>query len=578
MTAKEVFLEVTDWIEFHSTYWKPDLYEEKQAALLAYMTGDGTIGKRSQKYVKKNSEQMTYGPTLAGALYSNIESDLLDIAKDCKSIGVGSNASVTLKKNDGVRSDGYQFQIGKRDCEKFESIGCPTGKKTKKEFDVPEWIMAGSSGVKRAYLSALFGAEGSAPVKDKLSKSRFPRQPVLTMCKVESVATGENFFLQLQKLAMSLEVETTIGFTLADSFGKTYRTNWLRVSSGAENLIRFYENIGFTYCKQKSIAGWKWSKYLRTYLSRAKFRRDTIILMRKDGETYESIGKRLSIASGAVWRMERDIVKGKETTAGHLFPHFDEWIKDRWIESEQLLRLEVVGRKFHEDRQVVWNVKVSSPDHSYLLASGANNYNSFEVMAGRVYYPFDRKEHVGKYEFNPNLPIWVGMDFNIDPMSAVIFQPQSNGELWAVDEIVLFGSNTEEVCKEIDKKYWRFQKQIVVYPDPAGGQRQHARGETDLDILRECGLKRIKYRRKHPPVADRVNSVNRMLRAANGTVRMRIDIKCKHLINAFEQTIYKPGTRDVDKTAGVEHSADAGGYCIELEYPIRKIEVGGLSI
>lgn len=203
---------------------------------------------------------------------------------------------------------------------------------------------------------------------------------------------------------------------------------------------------------------------------------------------------------------------------------------------------------------------------------------SFETMSGRVYYAFDRKEHVGKYPFNPKLPIWVGMDFNIDPMSAVIFQPQPSGELWAVDEIVMFGSNTEEVCLEIDKRYWRHQAQVVMYPDPAGGQRQHARGETDLDILREHGLKRIKYRKKHPPVADRVNSVNRMLRAANGSVRMRIDVKCKHLINAFEQTIYKPGTRDVDKTAGVEHSADAGGYCIELEYPVRKIEVGGLSL
>jgi hypothetical protein len=203
---------------------------------------------------------------------------------------------------------------------------------------------------------------------------------------------------------------------------------------------------------------------------------------------------------------------------------------------------------------------------------------SFETMSGRVYYPFDRKEHVGKYAFNPALPIWIGMDFNIDPMSTVIFQPQANGELWAVDEIVLFGSNTEEVCAEIDKRYWRHQKQIVMYPDPAGGQRQHARGETDLDILRESGLKRIKYRKKHPFIADRVNSVNRMLRAANGSVRLRIDAKCKHLINAFEQTIYKPGTRDVDKAAGVEHSADAGGYCIELEYPVRKIDVGGISL
>lgn len=203
---------------------------------------------------------------------------------------------------------------------------------------------------------------------------------------------------------------------------------------------------------------------------------------------------------------------------------------------------------------------------------------SFETMSGRVYYAFDRKKHIGNFPFNPNLPIWVGMDFNIDPMSAVIFQPQPNGELWAVDEIVLFGSNTEEVCKELDRKYWRQQHQITIYPDPAGGQRQHARGETDLDILRENGFKKIKYRRKHPAIADRVNAVNRLLCAADGTVRMRVDLKCKHIINSLEQTIYKPGSRDVDKDAGIEHSADAAGYCIELEYPVRKVEIGGLSL
>lgn len=204
---------------------------------------------------------------------------------------------------------------------------------------------------------------------------------------------------------------------------------------------------------------------------------------------------------------------------------------------------------------------------------------SFETMSGRVYYPFDRNEHVSEsVKFNPNLPIWVGMDFNIDPMSTVIFQPQTNGELWAVDEIVLFSSNTEEICNELEKRYWRYQKQMTIYPDPAGGQRQHARGETDMDILREHGFKKIRYRRKHPAVADRINSTNRMLKSADGSVRLKINPKVKSLIASFEQTIYKPGSRDVDKEAGLEHSADAAGYCIELEFPMRKMETGGISI
>jgi len=203
---------------------------------------------------------------------------------------------------------------------------------------------------------------------------------------------------------------------------------------------------------------------------------------------------------------------------------------------------------------------------------------SFETMSGRVYYPFERSKHVGDYPFNPDLPIWVGQDFNIDPMSSVILQPQPNGEVWAVDEIVLYGSNTEEVCDELERRYWRYMKQITIYPDPAGGHRQHARGESDLDIFRERGFKRIKHRRKHPAIADRVNSVNRMIQTGDGQIHLRVDKKCRQLINSLEQTIYKPGGRDVDKTGGVEHSADALGYPIEIEFPVRKIKIQGISI
>lgn len=203
---------------------------------------------------------------------------------------------------------------------------------------------------------------------------------------------------------------------------------------------------------------------------------------------------------------------------------------------------------------------------------------SFETMSGRVYYPFDRKIHVKPLEFNTVLPIWIGQDFNIDPMSSVVFQLQRNGELWAVDEICLPSSNTQELCDELERRYWRYLDQIVIYPDPAGAYRGHQRGESDLDIFRERGFKKQKYRRKHPPVADRVNAVNRMLQAADGKIRMYVDPRCKKFIEALEQTLYVPGSREVDKKQGVEHAADAGGYCIEFEFPVRKIEILGVSI
>jgi len=203
---------------------------------------------------------------------------------------------------------------------------------------------------------------------------------------------------------------------------------------------------------------------------------------------------------------------------------------------------------------------------------------SFETMSGRVYHPFDRKIHLKATKFDPERPIWVGQDFNIDPMSTVVMQPQDDGSVHVVDEIVLRGSNTEEVADELEKRYWRQIDNVVLYPDPAGQYRQHARGESDLDIFREKGFRKQRYHRKHPPIADRVNAVNRMLKSADGQVRLYIHPKCKNLIASLEQTIYKKGSRDIDKDADVEHSADALGYGIHYQFPVRKIQIAGVSI
>ena len=47
---------------------------------------------------------------------------------------------------------------------------------------------------------------------------------------------------------------------------------------------------------------------------------------------------------------------------------------------------------------------------------------NFKNISGCVYYAFDRRIHVGDYPFDKNLPIWVGQDFNVDPMAAGIMQ------------------------------------------------------------------------------------------------------------------------------------------------------------
>lgn len=203
---------------------------------------------------------------------------------------------------------------------------------------------------------------------------------------------------------------------------------------------------------------------------------------------------------------------------------------------------------------------------------------SFETMSGRVYYAFDRKKHVGDYPFNPRLPIKIGIDFNIDPMSCVIIQEQPNGEVWVVDEAVLPGSNTQEAAQELERRYYRQMNGITVYPDPAGSGRSNTRGESALQVLRESGFTRIIYKKKHPAVADRIASVNRLLESADGQARLFVNKFCPKVIESLEQTMYKAGRPEVDKSAGYEHVTDALGYYTDIAHPVRVRRVGGLSI
>lgn len=173
----------------------------------------------------------------------------------------------------------------------------------------------------------------------------------------------------------------------------------------------------------------------------------------------------------------------------------------------------------------------------------------------------------------------MGQDFNVDPMCSVIMQyKKATGELWVIDEIFMRQSNTAEVADEIERRYWRlFPKNVVLFPDPAGANRSSARGESDLQVFREKGLTRINYRPKHPLVSDRINAVNAMLRAADGTVRLKVDARCKNLIQSLEQVIYKPNSREIDKSQNNEHITDALGYPVEMLFPALKVPLLGVS-
>ena len=192
---------------------------------------------------------------------------------------------------------------------------------------------------------------------------------------------------------------------------------------------------------------------------------------------------------------------------------------------------------------------------------------SFESYAGRVIYAFSRAENVRQFSCDLSRPLHIGMDFNINPMSATVWQ--EDGETARqVDEIILPTSNTDELTAEIIRRYGRAGfdpsnrsvDHITIYPDPAGAQRRSsAGGRTDIGILREAGF-HVVTTASHPPVRDRINLMNRQFLSADGIRRAFVNAACVKSIEAYERLIYREGTSDPDKSTGHDHLVDASGY------------------
>jgi len=191
---------------------------------------------------------------------------------------------------------------------------------------------------------------------------------------------------------------------------------------------------------------------------------------------------------------------------------------------------------------------------------------SFENFSGRVYYSFDRKDHIQPWEGAVPHELQIGLDFNVSPMCAVIAVKTKTG-LHIIDEIHIPSSNTDEMVEEIKTRYP--QNRIVCYPDPAGAQRKtSAGGRTDHTILRNAGFT-VLSPRSHNSVRDGINAVNSLFRSNAGTIRCFIAPQCKYLITSLERHTYKEGTHIPDKGEW-DHITDALRYMTDYLFPIRQ--------
>lgn len=188
---------------------------------------------------------------------------------------------------------------------------------------------------------------------------------------------------------------------------------------------------------------------------------------------------------------------------------------------------------------------------------------------GRVYSSFKNKPYpegsVDESIEDTRAELLVGMDFNVNPMSAVI-AVRAADECLVLDSLEIPTSNTEEMAAELKRRYPG--RTIVVCPDPAGKQRKTSApvGQTDFTILQRAGFK-VRAPNAAPLVVDRENNANAMY-YQDGRRRARIHPRAKSLITALSNLTYKEETSQRDKKSGFDHMCDAMDYLLWQEFNV----------
>jgi hypothetical protein len=285
----------------------------------------------------------------------------------------------------------------------------------------------------------------------------------------------------------------------------------------------------------------------------------------------------------------------------------DHWLKKRFfdIQDEQVFTLKTT---------FLQNAFLDKDYKKHLLERVKINENLYKIYVlgewGRVTYGgefykcFLMSKHVGKTEYNPDLPIHLTFDFNVNPyMSASVWQIKEKKSM-KIDEICLsHPRNTSmAVCAEFERMYMAHKAGLFIYGDP-GGLKQSTADETfvrvhekDYSDFGKIFIQLSKYNpvnrvtRAYPPVKLRGDFINTIFQSEFEGIKIIFGENCKkthaeysNLKEASDGTKHKEKYKD--EITGVQcekygHISDHDEYFLTMAFAneFAKYQNGGKSI
>lgn len=245
--------------------------------------------------------------------------------------------------------------------------------------------------------------------------------------------------------------------------------------------------------------------------------------------------------------------------------------------------------------------------------------NPFSASGGEFYKCFNRVRNVkdiskvegfnygGGRAYNPELALHFSFDFNVNPfMTCTVWQiviekgadkmPTGKKFVYQIDEVCLSNpvNTTNDVCKELVRRYHGHTAGVFVYGDPSGRHEdtRTEKGHNDFIVIVR-GLKDFKPNQRipsaAPPVVMRGNWINTIFEKGHEGIEVWIHQKCPKSIDDYvylkedsdgtkkKEKVKNPDTQVTYEKFG--HTSDSGDYflCVAFASEFARYMKGGVA-
>ena len=228
----------------------------------------------------------------------------------------------------------------------------------------------------------------------------------------------------------------------------------------------------------------------------------------------------------------------------------DHWLKRRFFDvaDEQVYTLKTT---------FLDNAFLDEDYKKHLLERVRINENLYKVYVlgewgratrgGEFYKCFLYSQHVGRNEYDDQLPLHVAFDFNVNPyVTCIVFQIQGKKAM-QIDEILLSHprNTTLAACAELERRYYNHRAGMFIYGDP-GGLKQSTMDDTFVRVKEQNHsefnmilnqLKKyhpeLRVPRSYPPVKERGNFINQIFATNYEGITILFDERCKKTVEDF---------------------------------------------